>query len=88
MMDMQLICERFHPDVALLPIGGRFTMDIDTAVMSCKFLKPKVVIPMHYNATALTQADPTEFVDKMKKAWPEIKVVILKPGETYLAKES
>lgn len=35
-------------DVAMLPIGGTFTMDVDEAVEAALVIKPKIVIPMHF----------------------------------------
>ena len=64
-------------DVALLPIGGTFTMDIQEAVEAAIAIKPKVVIPMHN-----FKADPQEFKDKVE-ARSDIKVVPLKIGEVY-----
>ncbi len=78
--DMKLLGERFPIDVAMLPIGGNFTMDIDDAAYAVTLLKPKVVIPMHYNTFPVIEASPEEFADKVGDA---AKVVILKPGETY-----
>jgi L-ascorbate metabolism protein UlaG (beta-lactamase superfamily) len=75
-MDMMLIGE-YNIDVALLPIGGRYTMDIEQAVEACKLLKCKMAIPMHYNTWDVIKADPEEF----KKRAP-CEVTILKPGET------
>jgi len=64
-------------DVALLPIGGTFTMDIQEAVEAAIAIKPKVVIPMHN-----FKADPQEFKDKVE-ARSDIKVVPLKISEVY-----
>jgi len=64
-------------DVALLPIGGTFTMDIQEAVEAAITIKPKVVIPMHR-----FKADPQEFKAKVD-ARSDIKVVPLKIGEVY-----
>ena len=64
-------------DVALLPIGGTFTMDIQEAVEAAIAIKPKIVIPMHN-----FKADPKEFKDKVE-ARSDIKVVPLKIGEVY-----
>ncbi|MFZ7134249.1 MAG: metal-dependent hydrolase [Eubacteriales bacterium] len=86
-MDMQLIECRYHPDIALLPIGGRFTMDWESAVIACKMLKPKMVIPMHYNTNPFIKCDVNLFIERMKEELPDIKVVVLKPGDTYCAKE-
>jgi L-ascorbate metabolism protein UlaG (beta-lactamase superfamily) len=64
-------------DVALLPIGGTFTMDIKEAVEAAVAIKPKVVIPMHR-----FKADPQEF-KKCVEAKSNIKVLPLKTGEVY-----
>jgi L-ascorbate metabolism protein UlaG (beta-lactamase superfamily) len=52
-------------DVALLPIGGKYTMDIDQAVEAVRDIKPKIVIPMHYNYLEETKANPEEFKEKV-----------------------
>jgi len=76
-MDMQLL-EIENIDVALVPIGGNFTMDIDDAVRAVSFIKPTKVIPIHFNTFEIIKADPQEFKDKVKDA----EVLILKPGES------
>src|SRR5580765_2939798 len=45
---MSLIADRYHPTIALLPIGGHFTMDPAGAALAAKMLKVKTVIPMHF----------------------------------------
>jgi L-ascorbate metabolism protein UlaG (beta-lactamase superfamily) len=37
-------------DVAILPIGGRFTMDVKEAALAARTIKPKILVPMHYNS--------------------------------------
>lgn len=78
--DMKLIGDRYKPQIALLPIGGNFTMDIDDAAYATKLLKPDVVIPMHYNTFDVISANPEDFSKKVGSA---AKVVILEPGEEY-----
>ncbi len=78
--DMKLIGERYPLDVALLPIGGNFTMDADDAAYAAKLLNAKVVIPMHYNTFKVIEADAQEFADKII---PPQKSVILSPGDTF-----
>jgi L-ascorbate metabolism protein UlaG (beta-lactamase superfamily) len=46
--DMRLIGELYRPDVALLPIGGHFTMDPFTAAKATELVGPRIVIPIHY----------------------------------------
>ncbi len=47
-------------DVALLPIGGTYTMDVSEAAKAAAAINPKLVIPMHYNFIDGTEADPSE----------------------------
>ncbi|WP_053955535.1 metal-dependent hydrolase [Inediibacterium massiliense] len=76
-MDMKLL-ERENIDLALLPIGGNFTMDIEDASLAVDFIKPKKVIPMHYNTFPLIKADPEKL-----KTQTSSEIIILNPGETY-----
>jgi L-ascorbate metabolism protein UlaG (beta-lactamase superfamily) len=48
-------------NLALLPIGGTYTMDIKEAVEAVKMIKPEIVIPMHYGTLKETRANPEEF---------------------------
>jgi L-ascorbate metabolism protein UlaG (beta-lactamase superfamily) len=78
-LDMQLIGEMNVIDLAFLPIGDNFTMGVEDAVKAVEFLKPKVVIPFHYDTWDLIAADPKDFQKKVKGA----KVEIIKPGGSY-----
>lgn len=64
--DMELISELYHPDVALLPIGGRYTMDPRDAAVAVRMLQVKLVIPMHYNTFEQIEQDPMIFVNSVK----------------------
>lgn len=48
-------------DLALLPIGGTYTMDAEEAAEAVKMIKPKKVIPMHYGTLAETPGQPEKF---------------------------
>jgi L-ascorbate metabolism protein UlaG (beta-lactamase superfamily) len=76
--DMKLIGDMNEIDLAFLPIGDNFTMGIDDAVKAVEFLRPKVVVPIHFNTFPLIAAGPDEFAKKVKGT----RVVILKPGDT------
>jgi len=79
-LDMGLFSELYGPiDVALLPIGGHFTMGPKEAAKAVELLKPKKVVPMHYNTWPPISADPEEF---KKLVGDKAEVVILKPGES------
>ena len=77
--DMKLIGELYHPDVALLPIGGRFTMGTAEAMVAANFIGSKIVIPIHYNTWDKIAADPLPFKKAIERT-TDIKVHILKPG--------
>ncbi|MGI6486087.1 MAG: metal-dependent hydrolase [Thermoanaerobacterales bacterium] len=76
--DMRFIGEE-GLDLAILPIGGNFVMGVNDAVKAVQLLKPKTVIPMHYNTFDVIKQDPNEFKRKVEgKNLAE--VVILSPG--------
>jgi L-ascorbate metabolism protein UlaG (beta-lactamase superfamily) len=79
--DMQLYGDE-GLDVACLPIGDNFTMGPDDALRAVKLLRPKTVIPMHYNTWPLIAQDPQAWAERVR-AETETKVVILQPGETF-----
>jgi L-ascorbate metabolism protein UlaG (beta-lactamase superfamily) len=80
--DMSLIAERYHPTIAMLPIGGHFTMDPVGAALAAKLLKVKTVIPMHFGTFPVLAGTPDELRAALKKDKLATKVVELKPGET------
>ena len=78
--DMKLIGERYRPDLALLPIGGNFTMDpADAAWAVNHLLKPKAVIPMHYGANPLAKGTAAEFTAAMGAS--PVKLIVARPGQ-------
>ena len=83
---MQLIARRGnHVDVALVPIGGHYTMDRFDAVTACEFIGADIVIPIHYNTFPLIETDVGAFKSDVEGA-TESKVVVLEPGESYTAR--
>jgi len=61
--------------IALIPIGGRFTMNVDEAVEAVKKIKPFLAIPMHYDNLIGTKEDAEEFVSLCKKEGIESKIL-------------
>ena len=59
--------KNFNIDIALLPIGGRYTMDVKDAVLAAEFIGAKKVIPMHYNTWPIISANPEELKDELSK---------------------
>jgi len=77
-LEMQLLEGRV--DLMLVPIGDNYTMGVEDAVRAVGFVKPKVVIPMHYNTWDVIRADPRAF---QRDVGGRAEVVILAPGESY-----
>jgi L-ascorbate metabolism protein UlaG (beta-lactamase superfamily) len=80
--DMKLIGELYQPDVALLPMGGRFTMGPREAMMAANYVGAKTVIPMHYSTWPAILQDPLAFKHAIERT-TDLRVVILSPGEAY-----
>jgi L-ascorbate metabolism protein UlaG (beta-lactamase superfamily) len=80
---MRLLAELYPIDIALLPIGSVFTMDPLQAAWALKLLHPKVAMPMHYRTFPILEQDAARFVELAKKEAPEVKVVVLEPGQEY-----
>jgi len=81
--DLQLIAQRGnHVDVALVPIGGHYTMDRFDAVTACEYIGADVVIPVHYDTFPPIETDAEAFKSDVENA-TETKVVILAPGESH-----
>jgi L-ascorbate metabolism protein UlaG (beta-lactamase superfamily) len=81
-LDMKLIAEMNGPiDAALLPIGDNFTMGITDAVKAAEFVDARMTIPMHYGTSPYIQADPHEFVRKVRALGRS--AVVVDPGQSY-----
>jgi L-ascorbate metabolism protein UlaG (beta-lactamase superfamily) len=85
--DMQLIGELYRPDVALLPIGGRFTMGTAEAMIAARYIGARLVIPIHYNTWEKITVDPVPFKEAIERT-TDLKVTILEPGESVILKQS
>ena len=82
--DMQIYGTLYPMDMALLPIGGGFTMDGVQAAESLRLLKPSKAIPMHYGTFPMLAPNADEFVAQAKKVAPEVGIVVLQPGGSYI----
>jgi L-ascorbate metabolism protein UlaG (beta-lactamase superfamily) len=77
--DMRLIGEVYRPDVALIPIGDRYTMGPELATRAAEMIGAPVAIPMHYGTWPPIAQDPKAFAPK------GVRVKVLKPGESWQA---
>jgi L-ascorbate metabolism protein UlaG (beta-lactamase superfamily) len=81
--DLKLIAQRGnHVNVALVPIGGHYTMDRFDAVTACEWVGADEVIPIHYDTFPPIETDAQAFKSDVENA-TESKVIVLAPGETH-----
>ncbi len=74
-LDMELIGRLTRLDIALLPVGGNFTMDACDALEAAKMLKPQCAIPMHYGTFPVIETDPHVFASRCLQAGIQAKVL-------------
>ncbi len=80
-VDMVFIGAYYKPDLALLPIGGHFTMDPKHAAYAVReLLKTPTVIPIHYDTFGLLKGTPEQFIQALGET--PTKVIVMQPGET------
>lgn len=79
--DMALIGEE-ELDLAVLPIGDNYTMGPSDALRAVKLLRPKHVIPIHFNTFDVIQQDGVAWAAQVEQA-TSAKVHMLRPGESY-----
>ncbi len=80
--DLKLIGERHSPDVALVPIGGHFTMDRHDAAYACGLIGAATVIPCHYDTFPPIETDAEAFKVEVESETGS-RVMLLGPGDTY-----
>jgi L-ascorbate metabolism protein UlaG (beta-lactamase superfamily) len=80
--DMQLIAQRNPIDVAMLPIGGHYTMDRHDGVVAAEFVGAGTVIPMHFNTFPAVETDAGAFKAEVE-AKTSSTVVVLEPGQSH-----
>jgi L-ascorbate metabolism protein UlaG (beta-lactamase superfamily) len=77
--DMKLIRELYRPEVAMLPIGGHFTMGPREAALATRYLEPKTVLPLHFGTFPPLTGTPEELAALVDAS---VQVVRWKPGES------
>jgi L-ascorbate metabolism protein UlaG (beta-lactamase superfamily) len=80
--DLALPAQRGHIDLAVVPIGGHYTMDRFDAVVAADLIKADQIIPDHYDTFPAIAADAQAFKSDVQNAG-YAEVVILQPGETH-----
>jgi len=64
--------KKIRADIALLPVGGTYTMNAEEAVKAAELIKPKIAIPMHYGSIVGDEKDAEEFQKKCSVCQVEI----------------
>jgi L-ascorbate metabolism protein UlaG (beta-lactamase superfamily) len=80
--DMELIGKTFHPDVALINIGGHFGMEPPQAALAAQAVKAKLVIPHHYKTFPILTQDAAPFFKLLDQK--KIGHLEMKPGQTVM----
>ena len=79
---LQLVGKRAPIDIALMCIGGHYTMDSTDAVDAASLVGAKTVIPCHYNTFPAIEADAQAFKSDVESSTSS-NVVVLEPGDTH-----
>jgi L-ascorbate metabolism protein UlaG (beta-lactamase superfamily) len=80
--DMELIRELYQPRVAMLPIGGHYTMGPREAALAVRFVAPQVVLPIHFGTFPPLKGTPEQLAALVG---PGVRVVDWKPGDVFEA---
>jgi len=74
--DMALIAELYRPDIGIVPIGDRFTMNGRTAAVACRrYFNFSVILPCHYRTFPLLDQSADSFVEAMAEDGGKVKVL-------------
>lgn len=83
MGDMKTIIGDFHkPDMAILPIGGVFTMGPREAAFACKLIGAKYAVPEHFGTFPVLEQSADGFIKEVQQVAPDTKPLVIHPGET------
>ena len=77
--DMKLIRELYRPEIAMLPIGGFYTMGPREAALAAQFIEPKAILPIHFGTFPALTGTPDELAGFLKGT---IEVIRIAPGES------
>ena len=80
--DLELVGKRDRIDVALMPIGGHYTMDRHDAVTAARLIKARLIVPCHYDTFPPIETDVRAFQSEVESG-TDSRVAVLDPGETH-----
>jgi L-ascorbate metabolism protein UlaG (beta-lactamase superfamily) len=80
--DMRIIRELYRPDLAILPIGGHYTMGPREAALAVELLGVREVLPIHYGTFPILSGTPDQLRDELAaRSLGEVQVHALQPGQ-------
>jgi L-ascorbate metabolism protein UlaG (beta-lactamase superfamily) len=85
--DMTLIAELYNPQIALLPIGGIYTMKPAEAAIAARSMQLRTVVPMHYGTFPALAGTPEELKREMKRLGVLARVEAMTPGQELSLKD-
>lgn len=68
---------------AMLPVGGRFTMGLDDAVLAAGMLRARYIVPMHYDTFESIEVSTDEFAGKIHASGSGAEPLVIKPGSAH-----
>ncbi|HSR13718.1 MAG TPA: metal-dependent hydrolase [Thermodesulfobacteriota bacterium] len=81
--DMAIIRDLYSPDVAVLPVGGKYNMGYREAGYAASLIHPKYFLPIHYDTFPNQRMDISKLEREMKFRAPHVTVVRWKPGASF-----
>jgi L-ascorbate metabolism protein UlaG (beta-lactamase superfamily) len=80
---MALLGEMYPMDLALLPIGGHFTMNPYQAAWACRLLKCRQVVAMHWGTFPVLEDHTRSFAEELSRLAPDTALLPLEPGRVH-----
>ncbi len=81
--DMQIIRDLYRPNLAIMPVGGKYNMGYREAAYACALLWPEYLIATHHGTFDDQQLNLDKLEAEMKVRAPGVKLIRLKPGESF-----
>jgi L-ascorbate metabolism protein UlaG (beta-lactamase superfamily) len=80
--DMALIRELYAPEVAIMPVGGKYNMGVREAGYACGLVAPRLFLPIHHGTFPNQQMDVSRLVEEVRVRAPKTTVGKWSPGES------
>ena len=80
--DMALLSQLYAPDLVIMPVGGKYTMGVKEAAVAAQLMRPRAVIPCHYDTFPNQAADIDELRRRINDLTPRTELLVMKPGDT------